>query len=58
MAKRVAFYVRVSTGPASRKAGNVAASFATAATAALGSLTSTEAGLISASSERPRWRNW
>ena len=23
-----------------------------------GSLTSTEAGLISASSERPRWRNW
>jgi hypothetical protein len=28
MAKRVAFYVRVSTGPASRKAVNVPASFA------------------------------
>jgi hypothetical protein len=117
MATWVAFYVRVSTGPAPRKAVNVPALFATIRRLAtlrrlekqvrelerplrretreveilkvaldlarakkpncsrpgrgrisgedrrhhrrhLGSLTSAEAGLISANSERPRWRNW
>ncbi len=52
-----AAYVSVSTGPASHKAVNVPVSLV-AATATHGSLTSAEAGLISASSERPRWRNW